>query len=44
MEAFSQIIECLNQRTVDMGAVNQDEAQSLGFTGPCIRTSGFRGI
>ena len=29
------------QRTVDIGAVNQDEAQSLGFTGPCIRASGL---
>ena len=29
------------QRTVDIGTVNQDEAQSLGFTGPCIRASGL---
>ena len=29
------------QRTVDIGMVNQDEAQSLGFTGPCIRASGL---
>ena len=29
------------QRTVDIGAVNQDEAQPLGFTGPCIRASGL---
>ncbi len=28
------------QRTVDIGVVSEAEAQSLGFTGPCLRASG----
>ncbi|MEO9899787.1 NADH-quinone oxidoreductase subunit D [Nisaea sp.] len=29
------------QRTVDIGIVTADEAQALGFSGPCIRASGM---
>jgi len=29
------------QRTVDIGVVSADEAQALGFSGPCIRASGL---
>ena len=28
------------QRTVDIGTVSETDAQSLGFTGPCLRASG----
>ncbi len=28
------------QRTVDIGVVSEEDAQSLGFTGPCLRASG----
>ena len=41
MESLLTNNRIFKQRTVDIGAVNQDEAQSLGFTGPCIRASGL---
>ena len=41
MESLLTNNRIIKQRTVDIGAVNQDEAQSLGFTGPCIRASGL---
>lgn len=41
MESLLTNNRIFKQRTVDIGAVNQDEAQSLGFTGPCVRASGL---
>jgi len=41
MESLLTNNRIFKQRTVDIGAVNQDEAQSLGFTVPCIRASGL---
>ena len=41
MESLLTNNRIFKQRTVDIGAVSGDEAQSLGFTGPCIRASGL---
>ena len=41
MESLLSNNRIFKQRTVDIGKVSADEAQSLGFTGPCIRASGL---
>tara|TARA_Y100000588_G_scaffold380804_2_gene465292 strand:+ start:797 stop:1975 length:1179 start_codon:yes stop_codon:yes gene_type:complete len=41
MESLLTGNRIFKQRTVDIGVVSGDEAQSLGFTGPCIRASGL---
>ena len=40
MESLLTNNRIFKQRTVDIGVVSEEEAQSLGFTGPCLRASG----
>ena len=41
METLLTDSRIFKQRTVDIGIVSKEDALNLGFTGPCLRASGF---
>ncbi|MCY4591960.1 MAG: NADH-quinone oxidoreductase subunit D [Alphaproteobacteria bacterium] len=41
MESLLTNNRIFKQRTVDIGVVSEEDAQSFGFTGPCLRASGM---